>query len=63
MGIVFASHFQYNTIRNSGIISLPSDRQLLDLLNVKNDLAKYWLILIDEMYVKQGVVFEKSTVL
>ena len=72
----------YNTIRNSGIISLPStrtlreythlspttvgtsidaDRQLVDLLNVKDDLAKYELILIDEMYVKQGVVFEKST--
>ena len=72
----------YNTIRNSGILTLPStqtlreythlsptkvgfpvdvERQLLDLLNVKEDLAKYGIILIDEMYVKQGVVFDKNT--
>ena len=72
----------YETIRNSGIISLPSsrtlrdykhlevtkigfsieaDRQLLDILKQKDDLAKYGVVLFDEMYVKQGLVFEKST--
>jgi len=72
----------YNTIRNSGILTLPSEqtlreythlsstkvgfsvdaeRQLLDLLNVKENLAKYGVTLIDEMYVKQGVVFDNHT--
>jgi len=72
----------YNTICNSGILTLPSsrtlqdykhvsstsvgfsleaDRQLLDLLQQKNDLVKYGVLLFDEMYVKQGLVFEKST--
>ena len=72
----------YQTIRNSGILILPSsrtlqdykhvssnsmgfsieaDRQLLDLLNQKDDLAKYGVLLFDEMYIKQGLVFEKST--
>ena len=72
----------YETIRNSGIINLPSsrtlrdykhleitkigfsieaDRQLLDILKEKDDLAKYGVVLFDEMYVKQGLVFEKST--
>jgi len=72
----------YETIRNSGIITLPSsrtlrdythlnsnkvgfsieaDRQLLDLLNQKDDLTKYGVILIDEMYIKQGFVFERSS--
>ena len=71
----------YETIRNSGILTLPSsrtlrdythlssttvgfsieaDRQLLDILNQKDDLAKYGVLLFDEMYIKQGVVFEKS---
>ena len=72
----------YETIRNSGIINLPSsrtlrdythlhptkmgfsigaDRQLLDLLNQKDELTKYGVVLIDEMYIKQGLVFERST--
>ena len=72
----------YETIRNSGIINLPSsrtlrdykhleitkigfsneaDRQLLDILQQKDHLAKYGVVLFDEMYVKQGLVFEKST--
>jgi len=72
----------YETIRNSGTITLPSsrtlrdyihlhstkvgfsieaDRQLLDLLNQKDDLTKYGVILIDEMYIKQGLVFERSS--
>ena len=72
----------YETIRNSGVINLPSsrtlrdykhledtkigfsieaDRQLFDILKQKDDLAKYGVILFDEMYVKQGLVFEKST--
>ena len=72
----------YETIRNSGILILPSsrtlqdykhlssttvgfsieaDRQLLDIINQKDDLAKYGVLLFDEMYIKQGLVFEKST--
>lgn len=72
----------YETIRNSGVITLPSsrtlrdykhlsattvgfsieaDRQLVDILAQKDDLAKYGMLLFDEMYVKQGLVFEKST--
>ena len=41
--------------------SLEADRQLADLIQQKDDLAKYGVVLVDEMYVKQGVVFEKST--
>ena len=72
----------YETVCNSGIITLPSsrtlqdykhissttvgfsieaDRQLLDILNIKDDKAKYGILLFDEMYIKQGLVFEKST--
>ena len=72
----------YETIRTSGILTLPSsrtlrdykhlsstsvgfsieaDRQLLDILNQKDDLAKYCVLLFDEMYIKQGLVFEEST--
>ena len=71
----------YETICNSGILTLPSsrtlqdykhlssttgfsiqaDRQLLDILNQKDDLAKYAVLLFDEIYIKQGLVFEKST--
>ena len=72
----------YETIRNSGIITLPSsrtlrdykhlsstkvgfsleaDRQLVDILAQKDGLAKYGMLLFDEMYVKQGLVYEKST--
>ena len=70
------------TIRNSGIITLPSsrtlrdykhlsstkvgssieaDRQLVDILAQKNGLAKYGMLMFDEMYIKQGLVYEKST--
>lgn len=72
----------YETIRNSGVVALPSsrtlrdykhlsstnvgysveaDRQLVDILAQKDDLAKYGMLLFDEMYVKQGLVYEKST--
>ena len=72
----------YETICNSGIITLPSsrtlrdykhlsstsvglsieaDRQLLDIPNQKDDLTKNCTLLFDEMYIKQGLVFEKST--
>ena len=72
----------YETIHNSGILTLPSsrtlqdykhlssttvgfsteaDRQLLDIINQKDDLAKYGVLLFDEMYIKQGLVFKKST--
>lgn len=78
----YVSGKAYETIRNSGIITLPSsrtlrdykhlssvkvgfsveaDRQLVDILAQKDDLAKYGMLLFDEMYVKQGLVFEKST--
>ena len=72
----------YETIRNSGIITLPSsrtlrdykhlsstkvgfsieaDRQLVDILAQKDGLAKYGMLLFDKMYIKQGLVYEKST--
>ena len=41
--------------------SLEADRQIIDLLAQKDGLAKYGIVLFDEMYVKQGLVFEKST--
>jgi len=41
--------------------SIEADRQLIDLLAQKDSLAKYGVVLFDEMYVKQGLVFEKST--
>ena len=40
--------------------SVEADRQIIDLLAQKDTLAKYGVVLFDEMYVKQGV-FEKST--
>ena len=69
----------YETIRNSGILTLPSSRtlwdyrhlsstsvglsieadsQLLDILNQKDDLTKYCVLLFNEMYTTQGLVFE-----
>ena len=72
----------YETIRNSGIITLPSsrtlrdykhlsstkvgfsieaDRQLVAILAQKNSLVKYGMLMFDEMYIKQGLVYEKST--
>ena len=41
--------------------SIEADRQLCDILEQKDDLAKYGVVLFDEMYVKQGLVFEKTT--
>ena len=76
------SNGAYETLRNSGVIQLPStrtlrdykhfsparvgfsvhsDRQLLNLMTVKGNLAKYCVILIDEMYVKEGLTFDKAT--
>lgn len=74
----------YKTLRESGILKLPSERtlrdyrhfapakagfsksydqQLLDLVKAKpsKDLAKYIVILVDEMYVKEGLVYDKCT--
>jgi len=72
----------YETLRNSGVIRLPSgrtlrdyrhfapvstglssttDQQLRDLASRTSPLAKYVFLLIDEMYVKEGLVFDKST--
>ena len=41
--------------------SIEADRQLLDILKQNNDLAKYGIVLFDEMYMKQCLVFEKCT--
>lgn len=41
--------------------STEADRQIIDLLAQKDALEKYGVVLFDEMYVKQGLVFEKST--
>ena len=74
----------YDTLRNSGVIALPSgrtfrdykhfckstpgfavstDQQLIDLARKTRptELSKYVAILIDEMYVKEGLVFDKHT--
>ena len=74
----------YSTLRNSGVITLPSERtlndyrhhssstsgfsystdmQLLDLLkNQKpSDIAKYVTVVLDEMYLREGLVFQKSS--
>ena len=40
---------------------MEADRQLVDILSQKDGLAKYGMLLFDEMYVKQGLVYEKST--
>lgn len=74
----------YETLRKSGVLSLPSSRtlrdyrhlsqasspgfstiadvQLLDMIKQAkpNHLAKYVLILIDEIYLKEGLVYNKS---
>ena len=42
--------------------SVEADRQIIDLLAQKDTLAKYGVVLFDEMYVKQGLVFEKSSI-
>lgn len=74
----------YKTLRESGILSLPSsrtlrdyrhfapakagfsrsyDQQLLDLAEKTqpSELAKHVGILIDEMYVKEGLVYNKNS--
>ena len=74
----------YNTLRNSGVLSLPSERtlrdykhfapssvgfchstdlQLLDRIKQLKPphLSKYVGIVIDEMYIKEGLVYDKST--
>jgi len=74
----------YNTLRNSGVLSLPSERTLRDykhfapagtgfchltdlqvLDGIKQEkpphLSKYVGIVIDEMYIKEGLVYDKST--
>ena len=74
----------YSTLRNSGVIKLPSQRtlrdykhscpsksgfsvdtdlQLLELLRRQKPahLGKYVTVVLDEMYLKEGLVFEKSS--
>ena len=74
----------YKTLRDSGVIRLPSgrtlrdyrhfapaktgfsydyDKQLIELSRTTKPtwLTKYLVILIDEMYVKEGLVFDKSS--
>ncbi|SMN01062.1 hypothetical protein SPONL_1742 [uncultured Candidatus Thioglobus sp.] len=72
----------YETLRNSGVVCLPSgrtlrdyrhfapvtaglssatDKQLRDLAQKTSPLAKHVVVLIDEMYVRGGLVFNKST--
>ena len=74
----------YSTLRNSGVIRLPSERtlkdykhftpsvvgfsvstdlQLLDHLKQQKprQLSKYVNIVIDEMYIKEGLVYDKAT--
>ena len=77
-------HGCYNTLRDSGVLSLPSERtlrdykhfvpagvgfchstdlQLLDRIKQQKPphLSKYVGIVIDEMYIKEGLVYDKST--
>ena len=74
----------YETLRDSGVISLPSSRtlrdyrhftstkpgfstiadiQLHELMQLKRPtkMAKYVFLLIDEIYLKEGLVYSKST--
>ena len=74
----------YSTLRNSGIITLPTERtlsdyrhyapsrcgfsaatdmQLLEVLKQQKPthLAKYVVIVLDEMYVKEGLVIQRSS--
>ena len=53
---------EHKHLENTKIgFSIEADRQLTDILQQKDDLAKYGIVLFDEMYIKQGLVFEKST--
>ena len=38
-------------------LSLATDRQLRDLTHKNSHLSKYVIIIVDEMYVKEGLVF------
>ena len=72
----------YSTLKNSGILQLPSertlrdyhhfapavvgfstdtDKQLLERINSQHpdNLSKYIIIVIDEMYIKEGLIFNK----
>ena len=74
----------YATLRNSGVLTLPSERTLRDYRHCFNanvgfsasndhqlceavkshkpsDLAKYVTVVIDEMYIKAGLVFNKTS--
>ena len=74
----------YSTLRNSGVIALPSERtlrdyrhfacstpgflkdvdlQLLDLIKAQKpaNVANYVSVIIDEMYIKEGLVFDKHS--
>ena len=81
----YKSSGAYETLRKSGVISLPTartlrdyrhfsshcqvgftgtcDHQLLDIIKQRrpSHLARYVFLLIDEMYIKEGLVYEKST--
>ena len=72
----------YSTLRNSGLLQLPSertlrdyrhfapavvgfstdtDKQLLEMVNSRRPakLSKYIIIVLDEMYIKEGLIFNK----
>ena len=74
----------YATLRNSGVLTLPSERTLRDYRHCFNanlgfsalndrqlceavkghkpsDLAKYVTVVIDELYIKAGLVFNKAS--
>ena len=74
----------YDMIRDSGVVSLPSqrtlrdytyytkacagfssevDRQLMDVANIADcpEREKYVVILMDEMHVKEDIVYDKHT--
>ena len=56
------SDYQHHSPSTSGF-SYSTDMQLLDLLKSQKspDLAKYVTVVLDEMYVREGLVFQKSS--
>ena len=50
-------HFAPVSVR----LSSATDKQLLDLANKNSPLARHVILLLDEMYVKEGLVFNKNT--